>query len=69
MLENDKSKINMIQEEMMRGSRKVASAVDEGVLLRKKKRKAHFYEKEKEAHYYASDGAPPEKLSFLHRKS
>ena len=59
----------MIQEEMMRGSRKVASAVDEGVLLRKKKRKAHFYEKEKEAHYYASDGAPPEKLSFLHRKS
>ena len=59
----------MIQEEMMRGSRKVASAVDEGVLLRKRKGKARFYEKEKEAHYYASDGAPPEKLSFLHRKS
>ena len=56
----------MIQEEMMFRSRKVASAVDEDVLL-KKKRKARFYEKE--AHYYASDGAPPEKLSFLHRKS
>ena len=36
MLENDEFKINMIKDDMMRRLRKVASDVDESVLLKKK---------------------------------